>query len=104
MVVEYLGNNEGIVAGDVGSHAKCRLHEAALSGPGATASGTCAAGAATGAVAAGCASRCTGNYTGIYASRKSACLGAQNIHLRDGQVIARNDEVQIVLESEIDCV
>ncbi len=75
-----------------------------LSGAGAAAPGACAAGPAAGAGTACRATGCAGDYAGIYASRESACLGAQNIHLRDGQVIARDDQIEVVLESEIDCV
>ena len=104
MVVVDLGNDEGIEAGNVASDAEGGLHETAASGAGAAAASACAAGAAASSSTARRAAGCARDYAGIYASRESACLGAQNIHLRDGQVIARNDEVEVVLESEIDCV
>ena len=104
VIVVDLGNDVGIEAGNIGSDAEGGIHKTAASGAGAAAPGACAAGAAPAAGTACRAARCAGDYAGIYASHNSACLGAQNVHLRDGQVIARDDDVEVVLESEIDCV
>ena len=46
----------------------------------------------------------SGHDAGIDAAHRAARLRAQNVHLRDGQVVARDDQVEIVLESEIDGV
>src|SRR6478672_12867654 len=84
VVVVDLGNDVGIVAGNIGSDAEGGLHDTRCAGAGAAAPGTCAASPATGAGTAGRATGCARDYAGIYTSRESARLGAQNIHLRDG--------------------
>src|SRR5207302_1323897 len=40
----------------------------------------------------------------IHSSENAACLRAQNVHIRDRQVVARNRDVQIVFHREPDCV
>jgi hypothetical protein len=42
--------------------------------------------------------------TGIYAAEESTCLGAEDVSVGDGDVIAGNRQVEIIFEGEIDCI
>jgi len=105
VINKRVGRDEWIVVGDRGTRTQRRGDQTRCSGS-CTA---CAAvvpprsSASTPAEATGAGSpRSAGDYAGIDAADGTASRGAQNIHLRDGDVVASDDEVEVVFESEVD--
>ena len=66
------------------------------------AAGSSCTGSTTTAHAA--AARSALHHAGVYAARYAACLGKQNVSLRNGDVVARDDHIEIVFESKINGV
>src|SRR5580693_4186969 len=99
--------NSGIVGRNRRAGAQRGLHQAGSSGAGPTCAATCAARAS-----ARCASSITANapagsslhYASINAAKNSSCLGAQDIGIGNGKVIARDGQVEVILQRQANCV
>src|ERR1017187_2211834 len=105
VINKRVGRDEWIVAGDRGTRTQRRGDQTRCSGSctACAAAGATRSSASTPAEATGAGSpRSAGDYGGSDAADGTASRGAQNIHLRDGDVVASDDEVEVVFESEVD--
>ena len=94
-----------IVRRDCRARAQGRLHQSrrARARSACAACGAARAGAGSaGAEAANSAAGGALHHAGIHAAKTSAGLGTQYVHLGDGQIVARDRQVKIVLERQPD--
>ncbi len=99
--------DQRIEAGNVGTDAQRRLHQSGRACARTACATSRAARARSGsscAKAADAAARRVLHDTGIDAAEGAACLRAQDVSVGDGQVVARDHQVEIVFQCQIDRV
>ena len=99
------GGENRIVRRYIGSDTEGGLHQARSSGSGAARAAGRAAGSRARSARSEAAHASSGSalhYARIHSAKEAAGLGAQDVGIGDGQVVARNRQVEIVLQRQSD--
>ena len=107
MLCSHRANDRGIVRWDRSSHAQSRLHQPGCASPCTSRARRRAAGTSARSPCAkspDSAARRALHYAGIHAAESSASFCAQNVRIRDRQIVTGDREVEIVLQSQLDCI
>src|SRR5579862_1988805 len=98
---------EWIERGNGGASTECGLHEARCTSSRTTRTAGCAACSRAGsacAESADASARSSLHYSSVYAAEEASSLCAQDVGIRNRDVVSGDGEIEVIFERELDCV